>query len=255
VKLCITAEAGFEGCVEDRVALASAVTIKEPLDASSVAEVDHRKTGLLLEETAKATGAKARALGDDGKREVGAVFIDQSGGAFDRGVNVLYGNVARACEHSPCLEKGIAKTSVEESGFICYDGQFSEEIIEAADVLAAEPPTGFHFERVLKQRAREGIDRAAANHATAIDRDPHFKGDRLLDEDMFLGGEQPEQISTLHLISSLTEQVDPDSTSNEVQFEFRVSVAFVSGSQIAISPDLTIEVLGEMQALNHRDKI
>ncbi len=98
------------------------------------------------------------------------------------------------------------------------------------------------------------IGGTSLNQATTEDDDPHLKVGRLLDEDVLLRGEEPEQVAAAYLIMTAAQQIGSAAARNEVQLQLRMAVAAVGTCRVGITPRHSVEACGKFESLQHGDK-
>lgn len=253
MKLRVAAEAGLECGVEQGVTLAVAVDLLEALDALAIAELDDVGTGLFFEEAAETRGAEADDGREFGKTVLGVRMADESGGAFDGWVQLADGDVGGGLETGPRVKKRVAQASVPEAGF-ASGGELGEEVFKTREIARGEAAAGVAGEAALEQGAGAGVDGAGADGAAAEDGDPHLEVGCLLDEDVFLGGEEPKEIAAADLVAAVAEEVGAATAGDEVELELDVAVATIGGGEMGVTPDVAVECGRKLEALQHVDK-
>ena len=109
------------------------------------------------------------------------------------------------------------------------------------EIARRETATGFAGEAALEQGASADVDGAGADGAAAKDGDPHLEVGCLLDEHMFLSGEEPEEISAADFVATVAEQIGAATAGDEVELELDVAVTAVGGGEIGVAPEVAIE--------------
>ena len=253
MELGVAAEAGFERGVEEGVTFAVAVDLLEALDTLTVAELDDVGAGLFFEEAAEARGAKADGGGEAREAVFGGGVADESGGALDGGMELTDGNVGGGLEAGPCMKKGVAQAGVPEAD-LAGGGELGEEVFKTREIARVEAAAGLAGEVALEQGAGGRVDGAGADGAAAEDGDPPFEVGCLLDEDVFLRGEEPEEVAAADLVAAVAEEVGAATAGDEVELELDVMVAAIGGGEVGIAPDVAVECGRELEALQHVDK-
>lgn len=249
MELRVAAEAGFE----QGAGLAVSIDIEEALDALPVAEVDEGETRLLMEEPAEAARAESGVTGQLSEGAGRGVVPDETGGALDGGMHVLHGDFAGVLKALPCEEQRVGDACIEE-GLMPGRGEIGEECSKTLHVLLREPSAGFKVAVGLKQGTRRYVDRDAADHAPEKDADPHAEVGGLLDEDVFLRGEEPEEIAAADFVAAIAEKIDAATVGDEIQFQFGIGVKAVGGGKVVVLPDAAIKPGLQMQMLTHDKK-
>jgi hypothetical protein len=253
VELRIASKSGFERGVQHGAALAVSVEVKEPLDALAIAVVDKGKACLFVKEPAETACTESRFAGEVGKWAIGSAVTDEARGALNSGVNLLHGDVAGVLEALPGKEQGVGETGIEQRQ-VPGGGEIREKIPEALHILLREAAACISIDGGLQQGASWNIDGDAADHSAAEDSNPHTEIRGLLDEDMFLRGEKPEEIAASDFIAAIAEKVDAAAASDQIQFKFGMSMTAVCRGKIVVLPDAAIEFGRQMQMLAHDKK-
>ena len=184
---------------------------------------------------------------------LGNCVADESGGAFDGWMQFADGNLGGGLEAGPRVKKGVAQAGIFEAGFTS-GGELGEEIFKARKIARREAAAGLAGEVALEEGASVGVDGAGADGAAAKDGNPHFEVGCLLDEHVFLRGEEPEEIAATDLVAAVAEQVGAATAGDEVELEFDVMVAAIGGGEIGVTPDVAVLRGRELEALQHGDK-
>ena len=70
---------------------------------------------------------------------------------------------------------------------------------------------------------------------------PHLKVGGLIDEDVVLCGEKPEEVAAPDFIAAVTEQIGAKTVGYEVQLKLGVGVPTVGGCYVTVAPDVAVE--------------
>lgn len=89
MELRIAAESGVERSIEQRSLLATLVMFKETVQTLTIAEINHRETSLLFEESTKTRGTEPNSVCDFGKRDGFGGVTDDPNSTFDGRMNFL----------------------------------------------------------------------------------------------------------------------------------------------------------------------
>lgn len=142
MELRIAAKSGVERCVEQCSLLATPVPFKETVKPLTIAEVDHRKTSLLLEEATKTCRTEPSSVGDFGKRDGLGGVADDPSGALNGRMNIPDRHLVGIGEASPRFEQRISETYVHESRLFCGGGQLGEEMMKPGKAGASKTAAG-----------------------------------------------------------------------------------------------------------------
>lgn len=138
------------------------------------------------------------------------------GGALNGGVNLIGRDLACVLEALPCVEKCVCQTRIEKARFCGGGGEIVEDPFEVDEVLLFESPAGIGGQRLLKKRTRVRVDSMTSDCATFKDNDPHLEVRSLLDKDVFLCREEPEEVAATNLIAAVAEEISADTSGDEV---------------------------------------
>jgi hypothetical protein len=73
----------------------------------------------------------------------------------------------------------------------------------------------------------------------------------LLDEDMFLRGEEPKQIAAADLVFTIRQQIKSAPLRDKVKLQLGVMVHRVGATVVAVMPEMAVECGGQFQLLAH----
>ena len=163
-------------------------------------------------------------------------------------------NLAGMIEALPGVQQCIGKAGVQKAGFAGYIGELREEFLKAREILLTQATAGVSGEAALLQGNRHGIGGAAFDQPAAEDDDPHLEVGCLLDEDMLLCGEEPEQVAASYLVLSVAEQISSSAACDEIQLQLSVVMPPVGAGRVGVAPRHTVEICGKFEPLQHDDK-
>jgi hypothetical protein len=169
-------------------------------------------------------------------------------------MQAAFGDLARASETLPCVQEGEGEAGIQKTGFTGSVGKLREELLEAGEVRLAQAAAGVSREASLLKGKRCRIGRAAFDQPPPEDEDPHLKIRSLLDEDVLLGGEEPEQVASADSIMTITQEIGSGATRDEIQLELFMVVPPVRTGRVGVTPRHTIEICREFEPLQHDDK-
>lgn len=169
-------------------------------------------------------------------------------------MHAIRGDLTGMLKTLPCVQQGIGKAGIEQTGFVRGLRNLHKNIFESGEVGLAQAAAGLSCEASLQQRKERGVNRGTPDEPATKDDDPHLEVWRLFDEHMLLCGEEPKKIAPPDLILPIAQQVGSGATRYQIQLKLCMVVSAVGTGWISVAPDSAIDVCREFQPLEHGDK-
>ena len=133
-------------------------------------------------------------------------------------------------------------------------GDFSEQSFESGERALWQAPAVFPGRVGLPQNPGVRVGRNPPDGFGLEDADPHFEVGGLLDQDMFLGRKEPEQVAAVNPIFAIGQQIETGALGDQVELQLGVMMLGVGPPVLAVMPEVAVPFRRQMEVLAHDDK-
>ena len=169
-------------------------------------------------------------------------------------MHIVNGHIGGAFETLPGRQQSIAQAGIKKTRLFSRGGNFRQQRFQPRKNRLRKTSAILTRRIRLAQNFGSHVRGQPPDGPRLRDANPHFEIGRLLNQDVFLRGKQPEQIAPANLIFAIGEQVKPAALRHQIELQFRVMMHCVRPAVMAVMPQVTIETGREFELLAHDDK-